>query len=228
MQKVGISMVAFLGVTLFLGALAVIPSIAISAHAYTLSDPLIDCPGIGAIASATSGNDGSSIVVSSTIVGNTVHHLISLPVNVQLIEECVYPNGGDLSTVVSEATTVPNWTAGLNCKTSGGVNSCVHSIRNTGNDNIVGPTTNTDDLDITYTTVTGLSWIKAIHVLDNVPNNAGPCGTTGATCFVFPSGFQFPPPPTNVPEFPAGIMILMALAVPIMLLVRKVSYKPSI
>src|SRR5438445_13319108 len=117
MKKLGLSMLAFLGATLLLGALTAIPSIAIRAHAYTLADPLLDCPGIGAIASATSGNDGSSILVSQTFdtTTNTVHHLITLPANVQLIEECVYPNGGDLSTVVSEATTVPNWSAGLNC-----------------------------------------------------------------------------------------------------------------
>jgi hypothetical protein len=174
--------------------LMIAPVIMAPVHANTLVPASVDCPGINAITSATSGNDGSSISVSQTFVGNTVHHLISLPTNVELIEECVYPNGGDLSTVSSMSTSVTDWTAELNCKGAGGVNTCVHAIRNHGYSNIVGPTTNTDDLEITYTTVTGLTWIKALHVLDNVPNDQGPCHATGQTCFVFPTGHVFPPP----------------------------------
>jgi len=222
------------------------------AHAATVPGTL-DCPsGTSAATSAASGNPGTGFSVTFSGTGpGLVTYSVVIPALSDLIEYCVYPNGGNPGTVTTgsgscfklsnqvaatstlisqcspDSSLPTTWKAGFNC----GSYTCVEAQRATGTDTLFGANTYTV-LDVTYTSALS-SFLIVLHVSDE---GSGVCSTSGVignptTCFIIPSGGIFPPPPTttttftSVPEFTGfagmGFTVLLLALIPAVLLLRK-------
>ncbi len=200
-----LAILAVLAIGGFLPLLTFAPS-ASAALDYT------DCPsGVAAATSASAGNPGTGFVALSTGTGpGPVEYSVTIPANSDLIEYCVYPNGGSIGTVTQStgllckilasgkpadstlisacSTPVANWDAGFNC----GSYSCVEARANQGLYHLLGPQGPTKVLSVNYTSALS-SVLIVLHVSDE---GSGVCGTSGTsqnptTCFIIPT------PPTT-------------------------------
>ncbi len=244
-ERVAIAAVAIL-------AMAALVPVFVSAPVAHAALDYTDCPsGTAAATSAASGNPGTGFVVLSTGNGpGAVQYSVTIPANSDLIEYCVYPNGGAIGTVTSPSagctilasgktatstlvsacsTPVANWSAGFNC----GSYSCVEARANKGTDHLLGPQGPTKILYVTYTSALSSDPLIVLHVSDEGSGVCGQSGTATAptTCFIIPT-----PPTTSttttggcppggcpppVPEFPLGFLPLLLVVLPLLYLVKK-------
>jgi len=79
----------------------------------------------------------------------------------------------------------------------------------------------------TSSTVTGSAGTYFFYVSYSGTGSGG--YPAGSLCEPFTALNSFPPPPTGVPQFPLGMALLLALAIPGLLLIRsRVGFRPSI
>ena len=74
--------------------------------------------------------------------------------------------------------------------------------------------TQTITVEVTAPSVPGSTTTLRVHAVNNYDS--------GSTCtsYVTLTAGAFPPPPTGVPQFPYGMALLMAFAIPALLLVK--------
>jgi hypothetical protein len=192
-----------------------------------------DCPDASGILSSAidlpSTNPSYPLTVAYTQSSNTFTFTVTTPTTDSgqgIIEYCVFPTSGGVPTGsipagTTESTTVVEgghaWTAGTDCSSG-----CVDSIRSDGNPaDIPYDGATTTALTVDWGTVPA-GFIIVLHILDGTICGGGIANP--GTCFVIPNGshiFPPPPPPPGVPQFPLGLLLIVAVAVPALLLVRR-------
>jgi hypothetical protein len=172
-----------------------------------------------------------ALQTSYTQSGNTFTFSVTTPSGPSgqgVIEYCVFPTdaSGDPTGTIPTGTTWNIPPPPLSCtppgdwETSSG-GGYVSGVRVHGTDVIPYDGSTTCALNVVWGSSVGHFQI-ILHVLDSTL-----CGGTSSnpnTCYVIPNGspiFPPPPPPPGVPQFPLGVLLVVAIAIPALLLVKK-------
>lgn len=212
------------------GVLAFFAVAAVFAFPVNATSVTNDCPPFSSGVPFALSNSGGFVVTPSGTSG-TVTYGVTVPAESNLIEVCVYPNGGNIGTV-SNSGNCPNlssqnpasstlisacspgssvtgtWKAGLDCSST-----CVAAERLTGGDTLFAGTYS-DVLQVTYTSTispydqsctSSTGSCIVLHVSDE---GSGVCGTGGTqsnplTCYIIPQVGPTPP----IPVFPLGTIL---------------------